>query len=89
MKAIVNGIAATILTFVLWFGLIVLIGFVTDSGPGGICGPTGSFGGILFYMVLLSPMIALFVGFFVTINSVGKKSDSGKDVEADAEKQPK
>jgi hypothetical protein len=72
MRAICDGIIAAILILFLGYGLLVCIGYLTNSAPGGICGPTGKFGGILFLSVFALPFVSIVGGVYVGIKSVRK-----------------
>jgi hypothetical protein len=83
MKAVGFGLVAALLTFVLWFGLIVLIGHGSDSSPVGICGPTGPCGMMLFIMGLASPFVCLLTGILtgVLVFIFGVHKGSKPDIE--------
>jgi hypothetical protein len=65
VQALIIGIVSAILTFFVWFGLIVLAGFFTDSGAFGICGPYGPCSGVLVIMFFALSVVSPAGGFIV------------------------
>jgi len=48
----VAWLLGTVLSFVVFYALILLLGYLTNSGAAGICGPFGPAGGMLFIMLI-------------------------------------
>ena len=60
----VAWLLGTVLSFVISYSLIFLVGYLTDSSPVGICGPFGPAGSLLLIMLLGSLPASILTGWY-------------------------